>query len=115
MKKSLILIFLLSASILKSQTKEDSLFIRKIYDQALTGSRCYEVLEHLCTQIPSRLSGSHGAALAVEYMNTVMKDEKFSRVFLQEVMVPHWERGSICRVKSNQKGVAWLCICGRIC
>ncbi|MFM2284976.1 MAG: hypothetical protein RLZZ543_473 [Bacteroidota bacterium] len=106
MKKSLFLIFLLSASILHSQTKEDSLFIRKIYDQALTGSRCYEVLEHLCTQIPSRLSGSHGAALAVDYMNAVMKEEKFSRVFLQEVMVPHWERGSICSVKSIQKGVA---------
>ena len=90
---------------LQSQTSQDSLFIRRIFDQALTDSRCYEVLEHLCTKIPARLSGSVGAAIAVDYMFQVLKEEKFDSTFLQEVMVPHWVRGSKCNVYVNQKGV----------
>ena len=90
---------------ISSQTNQDSLFIRRIFDQALTDSRCYEVLEHLCTKIPARLSGSVGAAKAVDYMYQVLKEEKFDSTFLQEVMVPHWVRGSICKVNVNQKGV----------
>ena len=91
---------------ISSQTNPDSLFIRRIFDQALTDSRCYEVLEHLCTKIPARLSGSVGAAKAVDYMFQVLKEEKFDSTFLQEVMVPHWVRGSLCKVNVNQKGAA---------
>ena len=82
-----------------SQTsQQDSLFIRAIFDEALTNSKCYSVLEHLCTQIGSRLSGSKGAADAVNYMADVFKKEGFDATILQEVMVPHWERGNICKV-----------------
>jgi carboxypeptidase Q len=97
-------LFLLISANTYAQTQEDSLFIRRIFDQALTDSRCYQVLEHLCTKVPSRLSGSPGAAQAVAYMLQVMKEEKFDVSTLQPVMVPHWVRGQESRVEVRQKG-----------
>ena len=95
--------FITSALLLLSfhsfgQTKEDSIIIRRIFDFALTNGQCYEVLTYLCTQIGPRLSGSKGADQAVKYMQSVMLQQKFDKVALQEVMVPHWERGNICEV-----------------
>jgi carboxypeptidase Q len=84
---------------LKSQDAEDSVFIRRIYDAALTQGDCYRVLEHLCTKIGPRLSGSKGAEDAVAYTRSVMEQYKFDKVFLQDVMVPHWERGNISRAE----------------
>ena len=43
--------------------------------------------------MPARLSGSENAAKAVVYMKKVMESYKFDTVYLQKVMVPHWERG----------------------
>jgi len=68
--------------------------IRKIFDEALSDGKCYEVLTHLCTQIGPRLSGSPGAARAVDYTRSVMEKEKFDKVSTQECMVPHWVRGN---------------------
>lgn len=93
--------------------RNDSLFIRRIFDQALTDSRIYEVLRHLCKEIGPRLSGSPGAAEAVQYMESVMKQEAFSRVFLQACMVPHWVRGSQCEVlMSDSKKALRACALG---
>jgi hypothetical protein len=83
---------------LSAQTHTDSLFIRKIYDEALTNSRCYSDLRKLCKEIPPRLSGSVGAAKAVEFTQSVFEAERFDRVFLQEMLVPNWKRGSQCSV-----------------
>lgn len=91
----LIFLFFFRPSIGLTQENTDSLFIRRIFDAALTESDCYNVLEHLCTKIGPRLSGSRGAAEAVSYMNAVMQGYKFDKVILQDVMVPHWERGKI--------------------
>lgn len=86
---------------LNAQTAADSLFIRRIFDAALTESVCYEDLRYLCKSIGPRLSGSPGAAQAVQFMESVMKRENFDRVFLQETMVPHWVRGEVCEVKDK--------------
>ena len=109
----LFLSILLSTSSLQAQySKEDSLFIRAIFDAALTDSKCYEVLEHLCTQIGPRLSGSQGAADAVNYMNQVFQSEKFDKSFLQETMVPHWTRGTTCKVNMlSNKNMTTLTAC----
>lgn len=72
----------------------DSLQIRKIYDEILTNGECYKTLTHLCKKIGPRLSGSAGAAKAVDYTKKVMEDYGFEKVFLQDVMVPHWVRGA---------------------
>ncbi len=96
--------FLLIGQTGLGQNKADSLFIRKIFDSALTQSRCYEDLRYLCKSIGPRLSGSPGAAQAVDFMETVMKRERFDTVFRQETMVPHWVRGSVCTVKELESG-----------
>ncbi len=83
----------------------DEQFIRKIYDEALARGQSYEMLEHLCTKIGPRLSGSPGAAAAVEWSRQVMQAYGFDSVWLQPVMVPHWVRGNkeIGRIVNSQK------------
>lgn len=68
--------------------------IRKIYDEALSNGQGYEWLRYLCKQIGPRLSGSIGAQKAVTWTQQVMEQQQFDRVFLQDVKVPHWVRGT---------------------
>lgn len=75
-------------------TKQDSIFIRNIFNTALTQAECYDNLEYLCKKIGHRLSGSDAAAKAVDYTYNVMLKADFDTVFKQDVMVPHWVRGN---------------------
>lgn len=88
---------------LNAQSNNDSLMIRRIFDEALTSSRCYSDLKFLCKNIPPRLSGSEGAVKAVSFTQSVFEAERFDRVFLQEMLVPNWKRGSNCSVTVNFK------------
>lgn len=90
--------------ILQAQSTDEAI-IRKIYDEALDRGRSYEMLEHLCTKIGSRLSGSPGAAAAVEWSRQMMASYGFDSVWLQPVMVPHWVRGQqeIGRIVNSKK------------
>lgn len=72
---------------------QDSLVLRKIYDEALVNGQSYENLRYLCKQIGPRLSGSPKAQEAVDWSKMVMEKYGFDKVFLQECMVPHWVRG----------------------
>jgi carboxypeptidase Q len=72
---------------------QDSLMIRKIYDEALVNGKCYGNLHELCKTIGPRLSGSANAQKAVDWGKKLMESYHFDHVFLQEVMVPHWVRG----------------------
>lgn len=71
----------------------DSLMIRKIYDNALTGGKVGLNLYHLTAKIGSRISGSANAQKAVEWGKKKMEEIGPDRVYLQEVTVPHWIRG----------------------
>lgn len=73
---------------------QDSLAIRKIYDEVLLNSKCYEDLRFLCKNIGPRLSGSANAEKAVNWSKKLMESYGFDKVYLQEVMVPHWVRGA---------------------
>jgi hypothetical protein len=73
---------------------QDSLMIRKIYDEALVNGKSYESLRYLCKNIGQRISGSANAQKAVEYSKKLMESYGFDKVYLQEVMVPHWVRGA---------------------
>lgn len=84
------IIFFLVVNNIRAQ---DSLVIRKIYDEALVNGQCYSNLHYLCKNIGQRLSGSVNAQKAVEWGKKLMESYGFDRVFLQEVMVPHWVRG----------------------
>lgn len=91
MKKSLLFFMVLfGVSGLKAQ---DSLMIRKLYDEALVNGKCYENLRYLCKSIGPRLSGSLNAQKAVEWSKKLMDTYGFNKVYLQEVIVPHWVRG----------------------
>lgn len=112
MKNTFLLTIILMSQSLWAQ-KNDSLLIRSIYDEALTNSVSYEWLETLCKKIGSRLSGSDEAAKAVAFTKQIMENEKFDTVYLQEVMVPHWVRGSkeSCVLSSEKLSTIKLSAC----
>ncbi|HEU4718235.1 MAG TPA: M20/M25/M40 family metallo-hydrolase [Bacteroidia bacterium] len=72
----------------------DSTVVAKIYNEALANGQAYDVLSGLCQKAPKRLSGSPGAAVAVNYMKGVMDSYGFDKVWLQPCTVPHWVRGN---------------------
>ena len=72
---------------------QDSLVLRKIYDEALVNGESYQNLRYLCKQIGPRLSGSANAQKAVDWTKSLMDKYGFDKVYLQECMVPHWMRG----------------------
>lgn len=71
----------------------DSVEIRKIYDEILMNGKGYGWLRDLCLNIGHRLSGSPAADKSVEWAKTIMDGLGLDAVVLQPVMVPHWERG----------------------
>ncbi|MEN9401060.1 MAG: hypothetical protein RL632_2163 [Bacteroidota bacterium] len=72
----------------------DSIFLRSIYNEALSEGRAYEDLRSLCKDIGPRLSGSSEAEMAVYWSKLRMESYGFDEVYLQEIKVPHWERGN---------------------
>src|SRR5579864_327172 len=90
-KLTLFLFLLFPTLMLNAQ---DSLMIRKIYDEELVNGQSYSNLHYLCKNIGPRLSGSANAQKAVEWGKKLMESYGFDHVFLQEVMVPHWVRGA---------------------
>ncbi len=93
MKQFIFAIVVLGFSVTLFAQSDDATTIRKIYDEALTNGEGYSNLEYLATKIGPRLSGSPGAAAAVEWSRQVMQAYGFDTVWLQPVMVPHWVRG----------------------
>jgi carboxypeptidase Q len=93
--KAIVLALAAAAGISASaHAQTDSLMMRKLFDEALVNGQCYENLRYLCKKIGQRLSGSAGAAKSVEWSKKLMESYGFDKVYLQEVMVPHWERGA---------------------
>lgn len=84
----------LAATTLVSNAQTDSVMMRRIFDEALVNGKCYENLHYLCKNIGQRLSGSANAQKAVDWSKKLMQDYGFDKVYLQEVMVPHWVRGA---------------------
>jgi carboxypeptidase Q len=105
--KNLLLLFAFAIplSITAQNSDDDALYIRKIYDAALTQAQCYKWLSDMCTKIGSRLSGSEGATKAVNYTKKMMDTCGFT-TRLQACKVPHWVRGGkdVVLLKSK-KGV----------
>ncbi len=93
---SLIIAIVLSFTVLSQGTtyKKDSIMLRKIYSEALENGHCYEKLRSLCKDIGNRLSGSVASEMAVDWGFHNLSSYGFDTVYKQEVMVPHWERGT---------------------
>lgn len=113
MKSTILLLLALNALTAFAQSG-DEYTIRKIYDKALAEGQSYQMLDYLCNKIGARLSGSPGAAAAVEWSRHVMEDFGFDTVWLQPVMVPHWVRGQkeVGRIVNSKKmGTVELSVC----
>jgi len=93
MKKNLLISLLFVNSVALFAQNKDEQFFKEIYNSALTKSQCYSWLDYLSNNVGSRLSGSEGAEKAVQYTRKQMETLGFDKVYLQEVMVPHWVRG----------------------
>ena len=101
---SVAVMLLLSVFALQAQNHEKNL--RSLFDEALTNGESYPMLEYLSLNIGHRLTGSPSAAAAVEYTRQQMESYGFDKVYLQEVMVPHWVRGKkeIGRIVNSKFG-----------
>jgi len=81
-----------------AQTVQTELYdslARQIVKEALGSNRAYEMLRDLCTTTGHRLSGSPGAAKAVEWTKKKMEELGFDSVWLEPLMVPRWVRGPV--------------------
>lgn len=85
---------------------DDTKVIKQLFDEALTTRETYSLLDHLCNNIGHRLSGSEGAAKAVEWTEKVMTDYGFDKVYKQDLFVPNWKRGDkeVARIIGDSKG-----------
>ena len=100
---SLFLILGLSIIQIHAQPKDtDSLFFRKIFDEALVRGHSYARLGELCKEVGARLSGSDEAEKGIQWAVKMLKSYHFDSVYQQEVMVPRWQRneGSQLFIKS---------------
>jgi hypothetical protein len=66
----------------------------KIAAEVTENGKAYADLREL-TALGHRLSGSEGAARAVQWAKRKMESYGFDRVTLQPAMVPHWTRGDV--------------------
>ncbi|QIL74570.1 M20/M25/M40 family metallo-hydrolase [Hymenobacter sp. HDW8] len=87
-------LLLITPALAQKAPQTDSLNIRRLYDEALLRGESYENLRHLTGQIGGRLAGSPQAQQAVDWTKVTMEKLGLDRVYLQEVMVPHWVRGA---------------------
>lgn len=87
-------ILFLFSFFLSQASAQDSIWIRRIYDEALLRGHAYENLRQLCKDIGPRLSGSAQAQMAVDWSYEKMLTYNFDKVSKQEITVPHWERGT---------------------
>ena len=88
MKKYIIILIFLSFLNLNSQ--DDKEIIKRIFDNSMSKSKSYELLDHLSNEIGGRLSGSLNAERAVKWGKNELSKRGFDRVWLQEIMVPKW-------------------------
>ena len=106
------LIFFLISFLSINAQAQDGKTIRTIYDLALTQSEAYENLRVLCKDIGHRLSGSKGADSAVVWGQRVLGKLELDTIYLQEITVPHWERGRKEKAYFyNEKGKNMLDVC----
>ncbi|NQX97679.1 MAG: M20/M25/M40 family metallo-hydrolase [Flavobacteriales bacterium] len=91
--KKLFTLLLIIISI-NSFAQNDSTFIRKIYNEALENGEAYGNLRSLCKDIGARITGSAEAEMAVKWGEKLLNSYQFDKVYLQEIKVPHWERGT---------------------
>ena len=85
-------LLLLSVAVF-GQAKEDSIQFSKISTEILNKGKAYTELRDLTKNIGHRLSGSEAYEKSVKWAEQKLRDAGADKVWLQEVMIPVWERG----------------------
>ncbi|MCQ9633591.1 M20/M25/M40 family metallo-hydrolase [Chryseobacterium sp. WG14] len=93
MKKILGTTLLVLGAAVFGQTKEDSIQFNKISTEILNHGKGYNELRELTKNIGHRLSGSEAYEKSVKWAAQKLKEAGADKVWLQEVMIPVWERG----------------------
>lgn len=107
-----LLLLILSTQISFSQTDKIRNYISvadTITKTALRDREGYDWLKELC-EIGPRLSGSENSLKAIHWAKNKMIELGFDSVWLQPVMVPHWERGEkeFCGIYNGNKFIKEL-------
>ena len=100
----------------KSVNSEEELKVAQlIVETALKERKGYEYLREL-SEIGPRLSGSENSMKAINWAYEKMKLLGFDKVWLQPVMVPHWERGKpeSCSIIDLNRKLSILALGGSI-
>jgi len=75
-------------------SEQDLAAAAALRDKAMTGTRAYEHVSSLVTEVGPRSAGSPGDAAAVRWAMNRLGSLGFSHVRTQDVLVPHWVRGT---------------------
>lgn len=87
--------FIINANQLTAQiNKEDSLFLRKIYDRALEEQIAYKWLYYLSETIGHRIAGSPQNMAAIEFTHQILDTIGCTKVWNQPCTVNYWYRGA---------------------
>ncbi|MDR6548046.1 hypothetical protein J2810_004133 [Chryseobacterium rhizosphaerae] len=86
-------VLILGVAFVSGQTKEDSIQFNRISTEILNNGKGYNELKELTKDIGNRLSGSQAYEESVKWAAQKLKDAGADKVWLQEVMIPVWERG----------------------
>jgi len=72
--------------------------VESLVRQSLVDGQAFNLLTSLCTAAPHRLSGSPGAATAVDWAQRAMQAAGLENVRLLPCTVPTWVRGDVARL-----------------
>lgn len=101
MRNILVYLFFILFTV-KAVAQDPSGVISSIFSDALSDQTAYENLKYFCKQTPGRLAGSAASLKAVDFARKALLEAGADTVWLQEVNVPFWERGTEkCRVFSS--------------
>lgn len=100
----LILLLLTTSKISMAQNSDEyyKSIAKNIVQTALREQKGYEMLGKLC-RIGPRLSGYESSYKAIEWTKNILDSLGCDRVWLQSVMVPHWERGEVEEARFIEK------------
>ncbi len=111
MKKTLTLLAFLSLLLNGFSQNPDSVFIKTIFDNALTSRVAYHNLEILTNIAPGRLVGSEESIVALKFLEKYFKDLGADTVYLQEFKTHSWacDSSSVSILKKKSREIHLTC------
>ncbi|GLB53851.1 peptidase M28 [Neptunitalea chrysea] len=91
--KRVAILFLMGVLIGGAQSTDEQ-YLKNFYNTALLNGESYEWLDYMSNHIGSRLTGSVGAQMAVDYTKEELDKLGLDKVWLQPVTVKKWVRGA---------------------